>query len=59
MDVSSNNSAWENLTYAEKNKQLYFKQKQLLETFLVHGAISKAQHDKSLHDLQEKMGYTE
>ena len=59
MDVSSNNSAWENLTYAEKKKQLYLKQKQLLETFLVHGAISKAQHDKSLHDLQEKMGYTE
>lgn len=59
MDVSSNNSEWENLTYAEKNKQLYLKQKQLLETFLAHGAISKAQHDKSLHDLQEKMGYTE
>ena len=57
--MERNISVWENLTYAEKNKQLYLKQKQLLETFLAHGAISKAQHDKSLHDLQEKMGYTE
>ena len=28
-----------------------------LKTFLEHGAITQAQHDKSLHDLTEKMGY--
>ena len=56
MDVSIENSAWDNLTYAEKNKQLFLKQKRTLEMFLERGAISKAQHDKSLHDLIEKMG---
>ena len=29
------------------------------KTFLEHGAISKEQHDKSLHDLTVKMGYGE
>jgi hypothetical protein len=38
-------------------KQLLFeRQKQLLDTFLEHGAISKAQYNKSLGDLKEKMG---
>ena len=38
-------------------KQLLFeRQKQLLDTFLEHCAISKAQYDKSLGDLKEKMG---
>ena len=50
------NSAWDHLTYAEKNKQLFLKQKQTLDMFLERGAISEAQHDKSLHDLIEKMG---
>ena len=56
MDVNIENSAWDNLTYTEKNKQLFLKQKQTLEMFLERGAISKAQHDKSLHALIEKMG---
>ena len=56
MDVNIENSAWDHLTYAEKNKQLFLKQKQTLDMFLERGAISKAQHDKSLHDLKEKMG---
>jgi len=34
------------------------KQKELLDQFLERGAISQAQHDKSLHDLTEKMGIT-
>ena len=55
MDVNIKNSAWDHLTYAEKNKQLFLKQKRTLEMFLERGAISKAQHDKSLHDLIEKM----
>ena len=41
---------------AEKNHLLYLKQKELLETFLEKGAISRAQYEKSLHDLTEKMG---
>ena len=59
MDVNIENSAWDHLTYAEKNKQLFLNQKQTLDMFLERGAISKAQHDKSLHDLIEKMGIEE
>ena len=44
------------LSHEEKNHELYLRQKQLLENFLKRGAISKAQHDKSLHDLTVKMG---
>ena len=50
---------WASLSYEEKNHQLFLKQKELLDGFLEHGAISQAQHDKSLHDLTEKMGETE
>lgn len=47
---------WNKLSHAEKNHQLYLRQKELLEQFLKTGAISKGQYDKSLHDLTEKMG---
>ncbi len=43
----------------EKKRLLFKKQKQTLDLFLEHGAISQAQHDKSLHDLIEKMGIRE
>ena len=46
------------LTHEEKNHLLYLRQKALLDTFLEKGAISKAQYEKSLHDLTEKMGET-
>ena len=49
---------WQSLSHAEKNHQLFLKQKALLDQFLEKGAISQAQHDKSLHDLIEKMGET-
>ena len=49
------NRLWEDLTYEEKNHELFLRQKALLDEFLEHGAISQAQHDKSLHDLMEKM----
>ena len=39
--------------------ELYTRQKQLLDTFLEHHAISKEQHDKSLTDLRVKMGIVE
>lgn len=56
MDVAIENLAWEKLTYEEKNHQLFLREKALLAEFLEHGAISQAQHDKSLHHLIEKMG---
>lgn len=43
----------------ERKKELFRSQKQLLGTFLEHGAISKAQYDKSLGDLIIKMGIRE
>ena len=49
------NAAWDSLTYAEKNRSLFLRQKKMLDLFLERGAISKEQHDKSLHDLIEKM----
>ena len=44
------------MTADEKKLDLYLRQKELLDTFLEHGAISQAQHDQSLGDLTEKMG---
>lgn len=40
----------------EKKKQLFLRQKELLDTFLEKGAISQAQYDKSYGDLKVKMG---
>ena len=50
---------WENLTSEEKKAELYRKQKELLDMFLERNAISKAQYDKSLSDLTEKMGMSD
>ena len=46
---------WSSLTYEGKNRLLFLRQKKTLDMFLERGAISQAQHDKSLHDLIEKM----
>ncbi len=54
MDIEKKD--WELLSYAEKNHQLFLQQKELLDQFLEKHAITQAQHDKSLHDLIEKMG---
>ncbi len=40
----------------QKRIDLYLRQKKMLEEFLERNAISKAQFDKSLNDLTEKMG---
>ena len=48
-------SKWDSLTYSQKNHQLFLEQKAILEQFLKKGAITRAQHDKSLRDLIEKM----
>lgn len=46
----------EKKTPDEAKKKLYLDQVRLLDTFLEHGTITKAQYDKSFHDLTEKMG---
>ncbi len=38
------------------NEDLYFRQVEMLKNFLELKAITKAQYDKSFHDLTEKMG---
>ncbi len=57
--MDSKENDWSSLTYEEKNHQLFLRQKAMLDGFLEHGAISQAQHDKSLHDLTVKMGAEE
>ncbi len=47
---------WERLSPDEKKKELYLKQKRLLQTFLERHAITQAQYEKSLCGLTEKMG---
>ena len=54
--MNDSQTAWENLTPEEKKKQLFLKQKQTLDLFLERNAISKAQYNKSLGDLIDKMG---
>lgn len=46
------------LSREEKKTQLFRKQKELLDTFLEHHAISQEQYNKSLGDLIVKMGIT-
>ena len=50
------NVDWSSLSYEEKNRFLFQRQKKTLDIFLERGAISQTQHDKSLHDLIQKMG---
>ena len=53
---SNKTTSWTSLSPAEKKLELFRRQKDLLGTFLSTGAISQAQHDKSLNCLIEKMG---
>lgn len=43
----------------DKKTELYLRQKQTLDTFLEKKAITRAQYEKSLGDLTEKMGMGE
>ena len=54
---TTNQAAWETLTPEQMCRELYDRQVATLKIFLEHGAITQAQHDKSLHDLTVKMGY--
>ena len=56
MDVNIENKEWPSLTHEEKIRLLFLRQKKTLDMFLERGDISQAQHDKSFHDLIEKMG---
>ena len=56
MEIKTKNQENTPMTFAEKNYFLYLKQKAMLDTFLAKGAITQAEHDKSLHDLTVKMG---
>ena len=47
---------WQSLSSEEIKQPLFFKQKNMLEMFLEHRAITQEQFDKSLHYLTEKMG---
>ena len=47
---------YSDLTPEEKKLDLFLRQKRTLDLFLERNAISKAQYDKSLGDLIEKMG---
>ena len=46
----------ESLTYEQKQRELFLRQKQTLDLFLERNAISQKQYDKSLGDLRDKMG---
>ena len=50
METEGNDS----MSAVEKKRDFYLRQRELLDTFLEHGAISQAQHDKSLGDLTGK-----
>ena len=47
---------WETLSHEQKNHVLFLREKEMLDVLLEHGAITQAQHDKSLQDLKKKMG---
>ena len=57
--MNESQTTWESMTPEEKKQELFRRQKRALDLFLERNAISKAQYDKSLGDLIEKMGIKE
>ena len=49
---------WRTMPPDERRRALFNKQKDLLDTFLSHGAIDRRQYVKSLTCMAEKMGMT-
>jgi len=47
---------WHTMSPDERKRALFNKQKDLLDTFLSHGAIDRRQYEKSLTCMAEKMG---
>ena len=58
-DERTMNKDYSSLTPEEKKLDLFLRQKHTLDLFLERNAISKAQYDKSLGDLIEKMGMSD
>ncbi|MBR3968287.1 MAG: hypothetical protein IKJ93_01695 [Clostridia bacterium] len=54
--INQSENEWSCLSPQEKKRQLFLRQKKLLDTFLEKGAITEAQYNKSLGDLRELMG---
>ena len=52
----SPSTEWSHMTHEEQQRALLRKQKELLDTFLSHGAIDRRQYEKSLTCMAEKMG---
>ena len=50
---------WSALTPEQKKRRLFERQKATLDAFLERRTISKAEYDKSLHDMTVKMGYAD
>lgn len=48
---------WEHLSTKEKKRQLFLRQKKILQDFLDRRAISQEQFDKSFGDMMLKMGF--
>lgn len=46
---------WSYMSHDEQQRALFNKQKDLLDTFLAHGAIDHRQYEKSLNCMAEKM----
>ena len=47
---------WQTMSPDERKRALFKKQKELLDTFLSHGAIDRRQYETSLTCMAEKMG---
>ena len=48
---------WERLSPDEKKRQLFLRQKKILQDFLARHAISQEQFYKSFGDMMSKMGF--
>lgn len=48
---------WERLSPDEKKRQLFLRQKKILQDFLDKRAISQEQFDKSFGDMMSKMDF--
>ena len=53
MDFDIGNPAWDAMSLEEKNNRLFLEQKETLKKFLERGAISQAEHDRSLCRLKK------
>lgn len=54
--TSAEQIEWEKLSPKEKKRQLFLRQKHMLDLFLERNAIDQKQYEKSLGDLRDKMG---